>query len=261
MTPELTNQVTAGLLILWLATVLAIGMILSLVVISYVKRNRSSGISEDTFPPEFDPAPSHSYVPSIFDVPCRWLAIRSNSIATVQMALGVQNARPCSWDEGLSEIFNDKLFISPSINGWILVVGQRLPDPTEDVDECFYFIMSLSRALGQVQMFNSNRALDHHAWVWAESGRIIRAYAWGGETCWDQGTPTAAEIELGLKCWPYGESPSVLVSTTGPHSSQSNSEKVTALAARWSLDPTSINSAMLAQNLGLAGDLRVSHKP
>ena len=46
-----------------------------------------------------------------------------------------------------------RLFIAPRINGWILVFGSDLPDPSDDVDQCFHFVTGLSRKLGHVQLF------------------------------------------------------------------------------------------------------------
>ena len=84
---------------------------------------------------------------------------------------------PCSWEEGLIEARERKLFISPPVGGWILVVGSSLPDPTEDVDECYRFLTSLSRKLGHVQFFSTNRFDNHHAWALIDQGRVFRLIA------------------------------------------------------------------------------------
>jgi hypothetical protein len=130
------------------------------------------------------------------------------------------------------------------------VVGPGLPDPADDVDRCFHFVVKLSRALGHVQFFSCNRALNHHGWVKAESGQIRRAYAWAGETLWNQGELTQAENELEVQCLGYGEQPDLLSIAPTPK----NSEKVNPLAARWSFDPATINEAMLRAGLGVAGN-------
>jgi hypothetical protein len=127
-----------------------------------------------------------------------------------------------------------------------------LPDPVDDVDRCFYFLLKLSRSLGHVQFFSLNRALNHHAWIRAHSGHIRRAYAWAGETLWNQGEPTQAEIDLAMKCLGYGE----LAQSVEPSDSPgSNTEKVMLLAARWSFDPTSVDENRLRVGLGVSGDV------
>ena len=146
------------------------------------------------------------------------------------------------------------LFISPPIQGWILILGHGLPDPAEDVDECFKLVLKLSRAVGQVQFFSAHRAVNHHAWVKADEGRVQRGYAWAGETLWNQGKPTQAEIDLDLRCLAYGESPEP-VGLNSFEAHYSNTDKVSFLAARWSLDPTTIDETMLPFSLGIAGDL------
>jgi hypothetical protein len=73
------------------------------------------------------------------------------------------------------------------------------------VDACFRFVLEVRRKLGQVQFFSASRILNHHAWVRAERGPIVRAYAWAGKVIWHQGAMTLAEKEFDLKCFPYGE--------------------------------------------------------
>ncbi len=183
--------------------------------------------------------------------PVCWLAVRSRSLAAVQSALGLHNPKPCSWTEGLAG--DEKLFIAPPVKGWILVIGAGLPEPNEDVDACFRFVQRLSRKLGQVQFFSANRVLHHHAWVKADGGRIVRAYAWAGKTLWQQGPRTAAEEELNLKCFDYAE-PAARVAFGQPDAASLNVEKVPLLAARWSLDPAQIEERLLERERGVAGE-------
>jgi len=182
--------------------------------------------------------------------PNSWLAIRCRDMAAVQGALGLHNARPCSWAQGLTD--GRRLFIAPPLNGWTLAFGSGLPDPGEDVDAAFRFVRELSRKLGQVQFFQAEPLLQHHAWVLAESGRIVRAYAWAGATVWNQGIKTTAETALGVKCFGYGE-----VSTTDEWTVAAfivaNVEKVPQIARRWSLDPAEIDLRTLASAHGIAG--------
>jgi hypothetical protein len=145
------------------------------------------------------------------------------------------------------------LFISPSINGWILILGSDLPDPNEDIDVCFRILPGLSRKLGQVQFFNANRVLNHHAWARIEAGRVVRAYVWAGRTLWNQGIKTSAELDLGLRCFRY------LDKSGRPLFGQAdilttNTEKVPLLAARWSFDPAAVDGRVLEKTCGIAGE-------
>ncbi len=190
----------------------------------------------------------------VFEPPNSWLVIKARDPATVQAALCLHHPTPCSWEEGLIEAREDKLFISPSISGWVLVIGSGLPGPFEDVDECFRFLSDLSRKAGQVQLFSASRVVNHHAWVLMERGRVFRAYAWAGETLWNQGPLTAAEKELDLRCFDYGgEQDFFLVK----EELAANSEKVGQLAARWSLDPGTLSSGSWSGR-GIVGALSQS---
>ncbi|MFO1501129.1 MAG: hypothetical protein U1G07_22525 [Verrucomicrobiota bacterium] len=248
MTPEYTAQLATELLLAGLFIVLGTGLFATLLALVHVRRNRASRLEK---PRSASLAPA--YRPSLFEQSCRWLVVKGGHLAPVQTALGLHNPIPCSWGEGLSCVATHKLFVSPPVKGWIMVVGQSLPDPSEDIDRCFHFITRFSRVLGQVQFFYSNRALNHHAWVQADRGQIVRAYAWAGETLWDQGKPTQAEIDLGLKCFAYGETAGAIDVSAG-ESAVPNAERVTALAGRWSFDPTTVDERMLRTGIGVAGD-------
>jgi hypothetical protein len=189
---------------------------------------------------------------SVFRRPDCWLAVKSHSLIAVQAALGLHNPKPCSWIEGLAD--DERLFIAPPVKGWILVLGSGLPDPSEDVDACFRFVVDISRKLGQVQFFSASRVLHYHAWVKADSGRVLRAYAWAGKTLWKQGARTRAEKDLDLKCFDYAEA-AERISFGQPDVIAANADKVPLLAARWSLDPARIEDRFLEKECGIAGEL------
>jgi hypothetical protein len=187
---------------------------------------------------------------SFVNRPSAWLAVKSRNLQTVQSALGLHNAKPCSWLEGLAA--DEKLFIAPSVKGWIIVFGSGLPEPNDDVDVCFCFLLEMSRKLGRIQFFNASRILHHHAWIQADHGRIVRAYAWAGRTLWNQGKRTVAEQQLGLKCFDYSD-PKQPFPFNMQEPINANVEKVPLLAARWSLDPAAIDERFLEHERGLVG--------
>ena len=198
--------------------------------------------------------PFEEMVPDNLDLPEQWLAIRSGNIAAVQETLGLSNPRRCSWQKGFSIAGVERLFISPPVNGWILVVGPALPAPEEDVDFCFHFLSHISQRLGHVQFFSLNHALNHHCWVRAHTGRIERAYAWCGETLWNQGKMTPEESVLGMACHPYGRSLEE-IEFQEMHRLTTNTENISRLAARWSLNPAALKPEVFAASTGITGDL------
>lgn len=183
--------------------------------------------------------------------PACWMAVKSRSLAEVQAAVGLHHVRQCVLAEGLP--IDAALYLSPPVAGWVLVLGPGLPDPTDDVDACFRFVVEMSRRLGKVQLFCARRVLSHHAWVQADRGRIIRAYAWAQEVLWNEGQPTAAERELGLQCYEYLETAD-LPSLSQRDDVELNVERVPLLAARWSVDPAVVVQQSLREQPGIAGD-------
>ncbi|MDB6033425.1 MAG: hypothetical protein JWM16_3763 [Verrucomicrobiales bacterium] len=246
------NDLITILLILVLGMALGVGLICLLLVVHFLRSGRLAqrrmANKEEWWFSE------RKFQASIFTTPTRWLAVRCGNPLVVQAALGLNRPTPCSWEEGLSVAHDQKLFISPPISGWILVMGSALPEPSEDVDHCFRFLQTLSRKLGHVQFFSVNRVVHHHAWVQAEHGQIQRAYAWAGKTLWNQGPATLAEVQLGLKCYGYTETME-RTSFLQQDPAALNAERVSLLAARWSVDPNTIDGRRLRACQGIAGDI------
>jgi hypothetical protein len=183
--------------------------------------------------------------------PACWLAVKGQSLMTVKAALGVSNPKPCPVADALRT--EQRVFIAPPLRGWVIVIGSDLPEPAEDVDACFRFVLEASRKLGHVQFFSFNPVLQHHAWVRAEKGRIVRAYAWAGCTLWKQGRRTPAERELALTCLDYFCEPDLL--QPGERDLLiANTEKVPLLASRWSVDPGSIEAGPYRAERGIIGE-------
>jgi hypothetical protein len=178
--------------------------------------------------------------------PTCWLAVRGSTPERVQEALGLSRSVPCSWSEGMTG--EHEFFISPRVNGWVIVTGVAIPTPDDDIDECFRFLMLLSRKLGHVQFFHAERYQHHHAWARLDDGCVTRAYAWTGETAWNQGTKTVPETELDVRCFDYGE-------VCPPGVAAWNAEKVSQLAARWNFDPAAVDERQLNHAVGMAGEV------
>jgi hypothetical protein len=190
--------------------------------------------------------PSVLFRPVAAARPRTWIAIRAATPATVQRALGLNRSMPCSWSEGMTG--EHDFFISQRINGWVIVTGAGLPNPSDDVDASFLFLIALSRKLGHVQFFHAENFSRHHAWARLDDGYVTRAYAWADGTVWQQGEKTALEMELDLRCFGYGEDvfPEKIL--------QANCDKVPLLAARWSLDPARVSSRTPKVANGFAGE-------
>ncbi len=237
-----------------LLSVLVAVLALSILVVCLVHRlrQREAKLAEldttDSTPRAFA---SHRYI--ALKRPDCWLAIKSRNVHAVQAALALQDVKPCFWADGLAGSSGQKLFISPPVSGWVLVMGPALPNPCDDEDAAFRFLLQLSRKVGQVQLFSAGGIFNQHAWVRVDMGRVLRAYAWSGKTLWNQGEVTGAETELGMKCYNYGQS-SVASFLGRADSGAANADKVHLLAARWSLDPDEIDDQFIEHALGIVGE-------
>lgn len=248
---EQGHALIALLLILLLGVVMGVGVLGFILVIYSLRRGHFKDAGRFF---GLDQVARERSAAVLVSLPTRWLAVRSGNPYVVQAALGLHKPTPCSWEEGLSAATEQKLFISPPINGWVLVMGSSLPNPAEDVDRCFRFVLEITRKLGQVQFFSVNRVVNHHAWVQADQGHITRAYAWAGKTLWNQGAMTGAEAELGMVCFDYAEAaPRSSFSNADPLSC--NTDRLPLLAARWSIDPATIDNRTLRQSHGITGRL------
>jgi len=237
--------------VVWLLMLIPFGIVLGMgLVFTYCAWHRAAQLDAQVTGAAMPAASVSAHFRSgNFELPARWLAVRAVHPRVVQAALNLHHPTSCSWEEGLAEAREDKLFISPPLAGWVLVVGSGLPEPEEDPDRFYHFLRGLSRKLGQVQYFSASRVVNHHCWALLERGRVFRAYAWAGETLWNQGPLTAAEKELGMRCFDYaaGQNPFAIREALA-----ANSEKVNQLAARWSIDPAAVSPEM-GRGQGIVG--------
>jgi len=243
-----SDQTVVVMLAVLLVTTAVIGGSLAAGIAAFWKRRKLKAIRLSEAPPvEFSG-------PFVFERPSRWLAVKCSNLQKVQAALRLHNPTPCPLSEGFTRLTDRKLFISPPVKGWILVLGNSLPDAADDIDKLYHFLMRVADQLGSVQYFCANRAVGHHTWVRIENNRVYRAYSWAGETLWNQGDRTAAERELELKCHNYGDNP-LPFPFTARDSHLANTDKITQLAARWSVDPLAVNHHAFRAAFGIAGEL------
>jgi hypothetical protein len=248
------KEISSLLMLIPFGIVLGTGIFFVYMAVRWVKQRKPAAAADEDLTPS-SVSQRATFRPTLFAQPSRWLAIRGANPRAVQEALGLHHAVRCSWEEGLMEAQEQKLFITPPVSGWTLVIGSNLPDPGEDIDKLYHFLANVSRKLGHVQYFHINRAVNHHAWAMVEQGRVFRAYAWAGETLWNQGPVTAAERQLSLTCLDYGFDSSGF---TQKDTLQANTEKLALLASRWSVDPSSIDERHVKATQGIAGELSPS---
>lgn len=251
--PPNHDDLTVVLLMLVFGVAIGVGLACLFIVLRTVCRRPHASII-----PARIPALANQPVPNLPHpmppLPGRWLAISGSNLAAVQRALGIDHATPCSWADGLALAGQQRLFLTPPMQGWILVFGAALPDPAKDVDRCFLRLTALSQELGRVQFFSSHRALQQHAWATLDHGQVVRAYAWAGRTLWNQGTMTPAERECGLTCFDYGAEADTSIGLNVARMMH-NTEHVAELAGRWGIHPGAVAASLWRDGQGIAGEI------
>ncbi len=186
--------------------------------------------------------------PVSFGYKTQWLAIRGVDPRRVVEALELVDARPSGWREGIAAGYGESVFVSPSIDGWILVVGSSLPSfDTKHGDEPLRsLLVELSRSLDtEVQYFGTHRIVEYHAWARADRGRLLRAYAYIGEsgaTVIDEGLQTNQEQAIGFRLFDE-RAPEADVDAYRERTDISwpDEESVMRVAGAWSINPTTLD--------------------
>jgi hypothetical protein len=247
------DYVAIFMMFLVLAIVLIAGAFIWLASTHARERRRKRPRHHRLLPTEDMEEQSLPYL-ALINLPQRWLAVQGATPEALVNALGITHINECDWAEGLAAAGRNRVFISPRISDWTLVIGDQLPDPADDVDAAFRFLTGVSGHLGHVQYFSASRALGHHAWVKLYQGKIVRAFAWAGQTLWNQGTLSTAELKLGAVCHDY-LADEHLSWREQQEISAGNIDLMPALAARWSIDPAAIDARKIAAFPGLIGEM------
>ena len=180
------------------------------------------------------------------------MAVRATDPEAVQAALGLNQPTPCSWTEGMTG--ERKFFIGP--RGERLDHRHRLRPAESELrrGRVFPFPRQNQPASSATCNFSTRTGFciitPGRGW---KTACVTRAYAWAGETVWNQGAKTPAETELSMKCFGYGEEPNA-DSWAAVEWTAANVGKVPLLAARWSLDPARINERARNHADGIAGE-------
>jgi hypothetical protein len=193
--------------------------------------------------------------PAGFGYKIAWLAIRTEDTGAAAAALGVTGARAVSWDEGVDAAYRARqgpqaaIFLTPAVDGWTLAVLGR-GDPFEDdgAGGGALGLASLSRSFGETQKFATHRVVEYHEWQRWISGSPARHYCWIGESGrirFDDGEPARAEGNLLRAADPDGDSRDAR--------DLADEDTVVAVAAEWSVDPTTLQEREGPPSSGLLG--------
>ena len=184
-----------------------------------------------------------------------WIAARGASPEAVIAALSLRDVRRVPWGEGAEAAYrtDDRIvFVTTPVDGWVLAFGWALMDQAEeDAAQFARDVADWARRLDtEVVYFTTHRVVESHGWARARPAGRDRAFLYvgeRGETVVDEGAPTAEEVSLGYARFEAEKA--------GDDWRPPDEDVVFALAARWSVDPSSLESRFLDVGDGWMGTL------
>jgi hypothetical protein len=181
--------------------------------------------------------------PVSFGYKCSWLAIKGLTPEKIIELLPVRDAQVADWSEGIAAAYEGQTFVSPSVDGWVLVVSTVFSSFSDQPSSFVEWLAAVSRRIdAAVQLFVTHRVVEYHAWCWADRGKVVRAYGWCGES-------GETVIDLGRKSKAEEERPLHVFDDVPAEEGQEDKfvfpdeEYLLQLAGRWSINP-----AMLEEN-------------
>jgi hypothetical protein len=142
------------------------------------------------------------------------------------------------------------VFLTPAVDGWTLaVLGSSKLFEDDGLAGGALDLPSLSRRFGEVQKFATHRVVDYQEWQRWVNGSPVRRYCWigeSGEIPFDEGEPVSAEGNLLRAADLDGD---------WDASDFADEETVMAVAAQWSVDPTTLDERDDLPPRGLLGFL------
>ena len=180
-------------------------VILVFITINTVFRNRRDRLSTlSALPPKLR-VPAEFAVadtPVGFGYKCNWFAVRTEGTQQLANHIGLNDAAPCNWQHGVDYAYQDRVFVSPPVDGWSFVisrVGLPVAENEDSVELIKKMLVDLSEAFTAAQYFGTYRVVGYDAWMKAENGKMLRVYAFvdGGNIA-VEGEPTAIERRLNL---------------------------------------------------------------
>lgn len=167
-----------------------------------------------------------------------WYAIKDETPKSVIEKLRLEVVCEANWKSGLEQTrLTDYVFVSPSINGFVLVINLISLSKNADHDmakkhACFF---------NEFFYFGSHRIAGYYAWAKFINGELMRAYAYigeGGELFWNEGDITIEELKLGFDKFPTSDD------SLDNDIDYPDEDSVIDIASLWSIDPTFYGRAL-----------------
>jgi len=190
--------------------------------------------------------PNTPELPRKFGYKTAWLAIKTNDPQQVLAKLPTQSITPTGWQTGIVEAekyHSNTLFVTPPINGWVLVTGGHLLgiDPLQP--DFAKLTQPLLDTFGSVQYFGNYRVIGYIAWCKAENGKWQRQFTLAdGNIFLNEGAYTEAERAAGI--------PDFSIPTDDDEAYYANEDYPPQLAEQWSVNPQLLEDLNLPAGTG-----------
>lgn len=142
-------------------------------------------------------------LPRSFAHKAGWLCIKASSPEQVIEGLGLKNPKEANWESGILETdrnFMTKAFVSPEVNGYILVIGYIPFGVMRSVDMEIAALDKAAASFSEMSCFATQSVVDLHVWARYINGQMVRGYGWigeRGEIYLNRGNISAEEAALG----------------------------------------------------------------
>jgi hypothetical protein len=147
-----------------------------------------------------------------------WLAVKRGKPEAIIRALRLADPRPVTWQQGLNAVGGDyfdverdwaelsRVFITPLVGGWRLVVGGWVAagpmpgdrdDPRNSWRRVAGFCRRLSQEFQQAHAFTDQARMDWFSWILARDGKVYRQVVFDDdEFLTNRGQPTSVEARF-----------------------------------------------------------------
>ena len=180
--------------------------------------------------------------PKSFGYKLLWFAVKNASKQEIINLLELSALGQSNWANGVNQAYDNRIFVTPEIEGWTLVCGNGLLHKLDKENEDVELLNKLSSKFGEAQYFYTHRVTEYHIWAKSINGKLERYYSYIGEQSENlkiEGNPT--EVEKGKK----------LVNTFSEDAKKDtyfedetlvtpDEELVMEIAEDWSINPTEI---------------------
>lgn len=187
--------------------------------------------------------------PEPFGFKTGWIAVRSMDTKAVADSLPIRSPYPANWHDGIQAAYKGGfVFVTPPVNDWTCIIGEWAAGTGDrrSVESIARIVSDLSSRFGEAQGYATHRVIEYHHWILAKKGRVLRCFAYigeSGEFLCQSGAITDAEKNLR-----FASSP--------PEQRLPDEQDVMRVASGWSFDPSTLSSASGPAALGIVARIK-----